>query len=181
MTEMKSRSWMDGWSDDDFAEYSQAWHAATSVSDDSGERSREWLRLILGAEQAHRSWAGDVLADMQRRGALESWKAAPVVPVVKNKRGKMLTTRAAAKRRADDGEGVEFVQESLFNMTDDELQEVEALAWAMSSTHRDKALLVERLRALIAQAVAAGATRDGITAHAAAALLHVDLTEWCAA
>lgn len=175
MTEMKSRAWMDDWSEDDFAEYSQAWHAASAVSDDSGERSREWLRLVLDAEQAHRDWASDVLADMQRRGALESWKQAPIVPVVKNKRGKTLTTRAAAKRRADDGTNVAHVQESLFDMNDKELQEVEALAWAMSSTHRDKALLVRRLRDLITEA------GGNCTAREAAQRQGVDLIAWCAA
>lgn len=175
MTDFKVTMWMAGWTVADHKEYEAAWEAATAFSEDSGARSREWLRLVLDAEQAHRSWAADVLADMQRRGALESWKAAPVVPVVKNKRGKTLTTRAAAKRRSDDGDGDEYVQDSLFNMTDDELQEVEALAWAMSSTHRDKALLVQRLRELIAKA------GGNCTPRQAAALLSIDLTEWCAA
>lgn len=175
MTTLKTRWWMDAWSDQEFAEYAQAWHAATAVSEDSGERSREWLRLVLDAEQAHRQCAKDVLADMQRRGALESWKAAPVVPVVKNKRGKTLTTRAAAKRRTDDGEGVTHVQESLFDMTDKELQGIEALAWSVASTHRDKALLVKRLRELIEQA------GGGCTAREAATRLRIDITAWCAA
>lgn len=173
--ELKTRAWMDGWTDEDFDEYSAAWHAATNISDDSGERSREWLRLVLDAQQAHRQWAEDVLADMQRRGALESWKAAPIVPVVKNKRGKSLTTRAAAKRRSSDGATVEFVQESLFDMTDDELVEIEALAWGVSTTHREKALLAKRLRELIAQA------GGNCTAREAATRMNVDLADWCAA
>lgn len=175
MTDFKVTTWMADWSESDHSEYAAAWEAATAFSDHTGTRSREWLRLVLDAEQAHRPWATAVLADMQERGALESWKAAPVVVTVTNKRGKELTTRAAAKRRTEDGEGTEFVQASLFDMTDEELQEVEALGWAMSATHRDKALLVRRLRDLIAEA------GGGCTANEAAARQGVDLIAWCAA
>lgn len=173
--ELKSRTWMDAWSDADFDEYSLAWHAATAISDDSGARSREWLRLVLDAEQAHRQWAKDVLADMQRRGALESWKQAPIVPVITNKRGKSLTTRGAAKRRTAGGQAVAYVQESLFDMSRDELQQQARAGWKVSATHRAKAQLAERLLELIDQA---GGT---CTPREAAAHLKVDLTEWCAA
>lgn len=175
MTDFKLATWMSGWTEQDHKEYAAAWEAATSVSDHTGARAREWLRLVLDAQQAHRTWAAGVLADMQERGALESWKQAPVVPVVKNKRGKTLTTRAAAKRRSDDGETTAFVQDSLFNMTDEELQEVEALGWSMSATHRDKALLARRLRELIVEA------GGGCTAQEAANRMGVNLTDWCAA
>lgn len=174
MSELRTRAWMDAWAESDFESYSAAWHEATAISDDSGERSREWLRLVLAAAEDGAEWASDVLADMQRRGALESWKAAPVVPLVKNKRGRSLTTRAAAKRRADDGESVAFVQESLFDLSDTELQGAEALAWAMSATHRDKALLIGRLRDLIEEAGGDCTPREAATRR------KVDLIAWCA-
>lgn len=175
MTDFKTMTWMSGWTEQDHKEYEGAWLAASAHSDHTGDRAREWLRLVLDAQQAHRPWAKSVLADMQERGALESWKAAPVVPMVKNKRGKTLTTRAAAKRRSDDGETTASVQGSLFDMTDEELQDVESLAWAVSGTHRDKALLARRLRELIAQA------GGGCTPREAAVLLNIDITTWCAA
>ena len=175
MTDFKVTTWMAGWTEQDHTEYAAAWETATAHGKDTGSRASKWLSLVLDAEQAHRTWAKCVLADMQERGALESWKAAPVVPTVKNKRGKSLTTRAAAKRRTDDGESTAYVQDSLFNMTDEELQEIEALGWSLSATHRDKALLARRLRELIAEA------GGGCTAQQAAARLEVDLTAWCAA
>lgn len=180
MTDFKTAIWMAGWDEQDFQEYAEAWDAATSISDDSGERSREWLRLVLDAEQAQREWASDVLADMQRRGALSSWKDAPVTPVVVRK-GRSLRATAGAKRRDEGGTRDIWVQTELFDMARDELLQQTKSNHDQALTFQAKSALAKRLVELIDAAVSDGMPADGATARKAAAFMKVDLVEWCAA
>lgn len=179
MTDFKMAVWMEGWSQDDHDAYEAAWTAATASDPDkdSGRCSRKWLELVLAA--ADDQWATDVLADMQRRGALESWKEATVKPVV-TRRGKTLTVAAAAKRRDHTGTRDVFVQTELFDMPREELERQVDANGVQAETYQAKSALAKRLLSLVDDAIAAGALAD-CTPRQAAVFLKIDLEAWCAA
>ena len=179
MTDFKTTTWMAEWSERDHQEYEAAWKAATAKGHDTGIRAREWLRLVLDAQQAQRAWADDVLADMQRRGALESWKAATVKPVVIRK-GRHLSTALGTKRRDEATGREEWVQGEMFDKNRAELLQAADSASAMSATLRAKSALYTRLAELCDKAIADGAP-ETVTARQAATRLKIDLTAWCAA
>jgi hypothetical protein len=180
MTDFKVTTWMSEWTADDHDEYEAAWTKATAsdIDQDSGRCSRKWLELILAAADDNKQWATDVLADMQRRGALESWKSATVKPVVTRK-GKTLTAVAAAKRRDSSGQRDVHVQTELFDMPRQELEMQVAANQEQSKTYAAKSALAKRLLELVDQAVAAGAPAD-CTPRQAAKWLKIDLTLWAA-
>lgn len=182
MTDFKITTWMADWSQESHAAYRLAWETATASDPDldSGRCSLKWLMLVLAASDHDEQWAADVLADMQRRGALESWKAAPVeLPRVKSK-DRMVKVNAAAQRRSGDGKRDTNVQTTLFDMNRAELVKVAATNREMSETFAAKAHLVTRLIAIVDDAIAMGAPKT-LTARQAAAKLGIDLGSWSAA
>ena len=179
MTDFKTTTWMARWTERDHEEYESAWKQATASSEDTGARAREWLRLVLDAQQAQRAWADDVLADMQHRGALESWKAATVKPLVSRK-GKQIPAVLGTKRRNPETGQDEWAQGALFDKTRAELLQAADRETATAATFKTRAALYVRLADLCEQAIAIGAP-DTVTPRQAAALLKVDLTAWCAA
>jgi len=183
VTDFKVAIWMEQWSQDDHDAYEAAWLKATAADPDrdSGVCSRTWLALVLAAstDSDTGQWARDVLGDMQRRGALESWKDATVKPVVVRK-GRTLTVAAAEKRRDSSGLRDVYVQTELFDMSREQLQRQASLNQEQAKTYRSKSQLAERLLELVNQAIAAGAS-DTCTPRQAAVLLKIDLADWCAA
>lgn len=182
MTDFKITTWMSDWSDEDHAAYRSAWEIATSSDPDhdSGPCSLKWLELVMDAASSESTWAADVLADMQRRGALESWKAAPVeLPRIQSK-SRMVKVNAAAPRRSGDGKRGVNVQTTLFDMTRPELVQVAATNRENSQTFAAKAHLVTRLIKIVDDAIALGAPKT-LTARQAAEKLGIDLSTWNAA
>lgn len=173
MMELKTLRWMQHWSDEEFAEYEQAWNDSYTATDDTGERVAMFLQSILDAEQAHRTWAKDVIAEMLRQGSAEVWKRAPRQKPVAVKGGAQVNTQVAAKREDDEGAQL-YVQLHIFDMHREELEKHRADISAQLRSYRYKGRLADRLMALIDQA------GGDCTAREAAVTLGIDIEAWCA-
>lgn len=183
MTDFKLTIWMADWSPDDHKAYAAAWEAArtSDPDEDTGRCSIKWLDLILGAAKKSQ-WARDVLADMQRRGALESYKEATTKPPrVKAASGRQVQVKAAAKRRATDGKRDVYVQTELFDMRRPELLQKISENRQMAEVYGAKAYVAQRLVELVDAAIKKCGASVNVTPRQAAALLKVDLQAWCAA
>ena len=137
------------WSPQDREEYEVACTEAWDCAEGTQERALHFLRVVQDAAQAHRPWALCLLDEFLETGAageLKRWRKRTQRVVAIAHDGRVIDRpRVVGVMRRDDGGGASFTQESLFELTWQELEQVRSRDLSQISAYRDNLHVVSRL------------------------------------
>lgn len=164
------------WSEEDNEECEAAAQEAWDSSTKQSERTDAWLRFMLSGEQAHRTWAVDLVAEALRTGAGAE---------LKRIHDRLITradvalgpSRVVQKRRTlgvieKDTDGTQsWTQMEFDDCTLDQLVAKRNDVDKVSATYRDSRVMLDRLIALCKEAGA-------VTPREAAAILGTTVDDW---